>query len=150
VCIPLPPPSPSYLIFISDLFSPSPPNLHHLPTYFSLLFSFMPPIASVEERKQLLDDDPDISVVEPHRVLCRLCDTWHKLRSYDPQPGAATKTPSLSKFSQLNMDFLLWFLTSNTNSTARMYASTAKSPSEFPTPDHLSPGQDAWLQSPHA
>jgi hypothetical protein len=36
-------------------------------------------MASVEERKQLLHGDPDISIVKPHRVFCRLCDKWLKL-----------------------------------------------------------------------
>ncbi|GJJ11558.1 hypothetical protein Clacol_005792 [Clathrus columnatus] len=36
-------------------------------------------MASLEERKELLFNDPDLSVVEPHRVFCKRCDKWLKL-----------------------------------------------------------------------
>ncbi|KAF8532376.1 hypothetical protein JB92DRAFT_990739 [Gautieria morchelliformis] len=36
-------------------------------------------MASLQERQQMLLDDPDISVVEPHRVFCNRCDKWLKL-----------------------------------------------------------------------
>ncbi|KIJ34804.1 hypothetical protein M422DRAFT_262990 [Sphaerobolus stellatus SS14] len=36
-------------------------------------------MSSLEERKQLLFDDPDISEVEAHRVFCNRCEKWLKL-----------------------------------------------------------------------
>ncbi|KAF8572535.1 hypothetical protein K439DRAFT_252343, partial [Ramaria rubella] len=49
--------------------STTPPAHEHTP----------PPMATLAERKKMLYDDPDLSVVEAHRVFCIRCEKWLKL-----------------------------------------------------------------------
>ncbi|KAF8495019.1 hypothetical protein BU17DRAFT_103681 [Hysterangium stoloniferum] len=76
---------------------------------------------SVEERKQLLHDDPDILIVEPHRVFCRRCDKWLKLDEVKLYAAS------------------VWRCHKNTKShSARASIGTVQSASQTPDPNHNS------------
>ncbi|KAF8532405.1 hypothetical protein JB92DRAFT_993391 [Gautieria morchelliformis] len=162
----LPPPLQPTLIFTSSQpsrsfssvigLSGSPPP-SFLPSPVPLLQVAM---ASLQERQQMLLDDPDISVVEPHRVFCNRCDKWLKLdatklyatsawrshrntKSHNMRPpNATTPAPHLLKDGKIigptnqRSTEELQFITEN--------PSTASAPAALPT--MLSLGGDTMPQ----
>lgn len=43
-----------------------------------LILHFRPPPHVIQQRREMLESDPDIAIVESRRVKCGLCDRWIK------------------------------------------------------------------------